>query len=198
MLRNRMQHHAGRRVIWQPLAMQPAPSSAVAALGDGLTRRHCDRQSMTDPCNSALLLVSPGASPPFATIVGIISRISTQRASPSAICQSRLFPIALISASTPVRPEVEDGEPRTVAVRTTSCRSSLAPGAIPTSGRPTHTSEASAFPTLTPEHQPLRWPEDCHSARLRPAREAMGSSDAYQKSIKTHSDFGPCDRHRQF
>jgi hypothetical protein len=31
MLRNRIQHHAGRSVIWPPFAVQPSPSSAAAA-----------------------------------------------------------------------------------------------------------------------------------------------------------------------
>jgi hypothetical protein len=39
--------------------------------------------------------------------------------------------------------------------------------------------EASGLPTLTLEHLPLSWPEDCHGAPLRPDRQAMGSSDAY-------------------
>ena len=112
-------------------------------------------------------------------IVGMSFRINAQRASTSAICRLRLFPIDLTSASTPVRPDAKDTEPGAVAVRTTSCRSSLATDAVPNSGRATDTAEASASPTLTPERPPLSWPEDCHGTRLRPDREAMGSSDAY-------------------
>jgi hypothetical protein len=109
---------------------------------------------MTDPCNSALLLVSPGASPPYATIVGMIFRISTQRASPSPICQPRLFPVDLLSLLTCPRRNTHQWQDHCSA-------------------------EASALPTLTPKHPPLSWPEDCYSARLRPAREAMGSSNTY-------------------
>jgi hypothetical protein len=53
------------------------------------------------------------------------------------------------------------------------------PGARPNKGRAADAAEVSALQTLTPEHPPLSWPEDCHGARLRPDREAMGSSDAY-------------------
>jgi hypothetical protein len=59
----------------------------------------------------------------MATIVGMKFRISTQQASPSAICQSRLFPIDLNSTSTPVRPDAEYAKARMVAIRMTSCRS---------------------------------------------------------------------------
>jgi hypothetical protein len=51
--------------------------------------------------------------------------------------------------------------------------------AIPNNRRATDTAEASPSRRLTREHPPLSWPEDCHRARLRPGREARGSSDAY-------------------
>ena len=78
---------------------------------------NCDRQLMTDPCIAALrrlianpaartgwrerlreYVASPGASTPIAGYSGLTFRISTQQASPSAICRRRLFPIVLILA----------------------------------------------------------------------------------------------------
>jgi hypothetical protein len=50
-----MQHHAGRSVIWPPVAVQTHPSSsAAAALDDKFISMNCDRQLMTDPCICAL------------------------------------------------------------------------------------------------------------------------------------------------
>ena len=112
-------------------------------------------------------------------IVGMIFLISTQEATFSAVCRSRLFSIELIPDPPSVRSDAEDAYPRVLAVRTTSRSSGLATGDIPNNARAMDTAEASTLPTLTREPPPLSWREDCHRARLRPGREAMGSSDAY-------------------
>ena len=67
------------------------------------------------------------------------------------------------------------------------------PAQYPTMAGPLNTAAASTLRTLTREDPPLSWPEDCHRARLRPDREAMGSSDAYARAAKK-SQWGPLSR----